>query len=172
MVVNALHGHWKEWLNTVDQHEEDSIPAVMHIGMEKTGTKAIQTWLARERDALKKQGWYIPRSLGQINHRQISFLGYGNSKRDDGTTKRGIRTNKELRDFKKEIFDRLKAETQLAIKANQAAVIISTELASSRLTKEKEIHRMLKKMQQAGCNPILVVLFRRFTNNLKILTVV
>jgi len=161
MVVSALHGHWKEWLNTVGQHGEDSIPVILHIGMEKTGTKAIQTWLARERDALNKQGWYIPRSLGKINHRQISFLGYSNSKRDDGTTKRGLKTNEKLRDFKKEVFRRLKAETKLAIETNQAAIIVSTELASSRLTKRKEINRMLKKMQQSGCNPILIVLFRR-----------
>jgi len=41
---------------------------VLHIGTTKTGTTAIQSFLARNRDALLDRGYLYPRSLGRENH--------------------------------------------------------------------------------------------------------
>tara|TARA_B100000674_G_scaffold499234_1_gene543032 strand:- start:3302 stop:4258 length:957 start_codon:yes stop_codon:yes gene_type:complete len=129
--------------------------------MEKTGSKSIQTWLADNRKNLAGEGWHIPTTLGAINHRQVSFLGYDVTRRDDGTQRRGIYTDQQLKQFKKEILVRLKNEVQDARKNGAKAMLISTELATSRLTKKREIRRLFKKLREADAGPILVTLFRR-----------
>ena len=163
MTKDNQNGHWKKWIEKQEQDrkEEISIPVILHIGMEKTGSKALQTWLSKNRRELAEEGWYIPSKLGAINHRQVSFLGYDENRRDDGTANRNIMTNKDLKVYKSEVFKRLKQEVKTAIRLKQKAIVVSTELASSRLTRNREIRRLIITMKKAGCNPILVTLFRR-----------
>jgi hypothetical protein len=154
-------GHWNRWLESCHPLKAGSLPAILHIGMEKTGSTAIQSWLAKERTALAESGWHVPTSLGLTNHRQISFLGYDQERRDDGTDRRSIRTNQDLLRLQGEILERLREETIKALDANQHALLLSTELASSRLTHTREIKRLFNAFRAAGIGPILVVLFRR-----------
>ncbi|MCB4411506.1 hypothetical protein [Synechococcus sp. MU1611] len=163
MKENNQLGHWKLWLKERENNGEgeEYIPVILHIGMEKTGSKAIQTWLAEERQSLAEMGWHVPQTLGAINHRQVSFLGYNKKRRDDGTQRRGIKTSNDLKKYQTEVFKRLRQEVKTATRCKKDAMIISTELATSRLTRVREIKRMIRSMQKAGCNPILVTLFRR-----------
>ena len=58
-MIQNQHGHWKAWLRTREKENKGCIPLILHIGMEKTGSKAIQTWLADQREELaKKVGTY------------------------------------------------------------------------------------------------------------------
>lgn len=160
-MIRNQHGHWKTWLRTRERENRECIPLILHIGMEKTGSKAIQTWLADQREKLAEEGWYIPTSLGPINHRQVAFLGYDKSRRDDGTQRRGINTDEELKRYKDEVTKRLKMEVETAKALRKDAMIISTELASSRLIHRREIRKLIISMKEANCSPILVTLFRR-----------
>ena len=84
-----------------------------------------------------------------------------NNRRDDGTQRRGINTDKELEKYKDEVTKRLKKEVEAAKTLAKDAIIISTELASSRLIHRREIRRLIKNMKKVNCSPILVTLFRR-----------
>ena len=154
-------GHWSRWLENCSSENRVGMPVILHIGMEKTGSKAIQSWLATERSALAQRGWHVPTSLGLINHRQVSFLGYDPEKRDDGTRRRGIRSNQDLLRLQEDVLERLRDELSKASSAHQRAIVLSTELASSRLTHRREIKRLFHALRIAGIGPILVVLFRR-----------
>ena len=154
-------GHINMWLTNKSGYELSKIPIILHAGMEKTGTKAIQNWLAINREGLKNEGWWIPNSLGQKNHRIATMLGYDLNRRDDATQRRGIKTKQQLRAFQDEVQNKLSEEINLCRQSNCKAILISSELASSRLITVREIYRLFSKLRMAGCGPILVLMFRR-----------
>lgn len=41
---------------------------ILHIGTEKTGTTSIQRFLSKNRKALAKSGYFLPRSMGSLEH--------------------------------------------------------------------------------------------------------
>jgi hypothetical protein len=52
----------------------DERPAVtLHIGMGKTGTTSIQTWLHHNRDRLVTRGVLYPESLGRLRHARLGM---------------------------------------------------------------------------------------------------
>ena len=128
--------------------------------MEKTGSKSIQNWMSEKRDELVNEGWWVPRKLGQINHRLISYLGFSNKKRDDGTERRGIYTRRQMRHFKKGIIEKIKEEIADCKNNKCRGIIASTELISSRLITQKEINRLCKNLRNIGIGEILIV-YRR-----------
>lgn len=157
--MTKISGRWGLW---VEKHNKvEGVPMILHIGMEKTGSKAYQNWMHSNRKELCNNGWWVPSLLGEINHRKISFLGYDITMKDDGTSRRGIRTSKELKLFKQKIVAEVKKEVSNCLANKCKAMIASTELASSRLIRTKSIDRMLSKLKTAGIGPILIVLFRR-----------
>ena len=61
--------------------------AIVHIGLEKTGSTAIQRWLVANQGSLQAGGVLMPHSLGYPNHTKLvsDCLDYGvvdNIKRD------------------------------------------------------------------------------------------
>lgn len=155
-----IEGRWKKWM--LEKHENKKCCSIiLHIGMEKTGSTAIQVWLAENREELREEKWWVPSTLGKINHRKISFLGYGDHKRDDATRRRKIKDNESMRKMKKTVEEEIYKEIQAMRNNRINTMIASSELISSRLIKEKEIREMLKKLKGIGFERILVVLVRR-----------
>lgn len=155
-----IKGRWIEWLEEKNRSNKD-IALILHIGMEKTGSKTIQTWLNDQRENLNDDGWYVPNTMGRINHRKITYLGFDKDHRDDGTNNRGINTEKKMTEYQIEILNELKKEVLQAKTENSKAMIISSELASSRLIKKREIKRFIEKIRETEIGPILIILFRR-----------
>ena len=46
--------------------------AILHIGVEKTGTSTIQEFLHLNRKLLAKNGFWFPKSIGMRNHRTLA----------------------------------------------------------------------------------------------------
>lgn len=160
-LIMKQKGHINRWITNQSGYELNKIPIILHAGMEKTGTKAIQNWLAINKEGLKNEGWWIPNSLGQKNHRIATMLGYDLNRRDDATQRRGIRTEQQLKAFQEDVQKKLSEEIKQCRQSNCKAILISSELASSRLTRVGEIDRLFSQLRMAGCGPILVLMFRR-----------
>lgn len=134
---------------------------VLHIGMEKTGSTAIQHWLNIERLQLCQEGWHIPSTLGKTNHRQLALLGFDPDHRDDATQNHKVETNDDMIRLQQEIKTRLKKEIHSAMKSKCNTIIASSELISSRLRKQSEKNRLLRELKETGFENIKVVIFVR-----------
>ena len=133
---------------------------VIHIGMEKTGTTSIQHWLVANKQYIENEGWCLPLELGKYNHRKVVYLGFENWMRDDGTLRRNIQTDEGLKIFKQKVRYTLQDEFKRC-KLTGKTMIISSELASSRLTENQTIDNFLQEFRYCGFERVLVVLFRR-----------
>ena len=133
---------------------------VLHIGMEKTGTTAVQQWLKKQRQTLMEEGWHVPTSLGNTNHRQVSLLGFNEYRRDDAT-RRDINNNQMLINLQMIIKKKLKAEIIKARRNGCHTLIASSELISSRLTEKEEKERLIKTMIECGAKSIRIILVER-----------
>jgi hypothetical protein len=47
---------------------------ILHIGTEKTGTTSLQSWLAKNRDALRREGIFFPASLGETRSIRMAMM--------------------------------------------------------------------------------------------------
>ena len=63
---------------------------ILHIGTEKTGSTAIQRFLARQGRWLSLQGFRLPQSLGAVEHRRFALLFYQPGQFDDLTQQEGL----------------------------------------------------------------------------------
>lgn len=63
---------------------------ILHIGTEKTGSTAIQRFLASKREWLGLNGFAVPCSLGPAEHRRFPLLFYQSDQIDDLTNKEGL----------------------------------------------------------------------------------
>jgi hypothetical protein len=63
---------------------------ILHIGTEKTGSTAIQRFLADHHEWLWDQGYAVPRSLGAVEHRRFTLFCYRPDQQDDITNTEGL----------------------------------------------------------------------------------
>ena len=92
-------GELRDWR---DAGDPNSANLIIHIGMEKTGSKAMQVWMNENRELLNGYRWKVPTRLGKLNHRKLAYLGFTDSQRDDGTERRRITSNDMMGNSSKE----------------------------------------------------------------------
>ena len=111
----------------------------LHIGVEKTGTTSIQSFLAGNRSALRAAGRLYPVTPGPVSHQGLVAFALDDD-RVDGTRKsRGLVTAQEIADFRDEFVSGLLKE----IPASGASeIILSSELLSSRVRSPAELARV------------------------------
>jgi hypothetical protein len=103
---------------------------VLHIGVEKTGTTTIQTFCARNRDALRAQGVLYPEGLGSNNHVALAAAtGRFEHIRHIGPTEGWQHPDDQAR-FKVEVAAKLEAA---ASRARGQTILLSSEHLTSRL---------------------------------------
>lgn len=105
---------------------------ILHIGTEKTGSTAIQRFLAKHRQSLSLQHYRVPESLGAVEHRRFSLLFYQPDQFDDLTQQEGldVLSAKDRAETVKRWEDALDHELSQAPKQQW---IISSEHIHSRL---------------------------------------
>ena len=131
----------------------------LHIGTEKTGTTTIQSFLSKNREYLKNQGFYYLESLGIPNNRYLSLLGFDRTRRDDFTKSHHLFTDEQIVDFQKKIKNDFKNEVKDLPK--EAIVVFSNEHIQSRLTTSKEVNRLKIILNEVGFDDITVILYIR-----------
>lgn len=133
--------------------------AIVHVGLEKTGTTSIQHWLAGQRTALLAEGCLFPESPGALNHTRLvtasmDDLAVDNIKAhqmaSQGRSAASLRARFQ-RDFDREL-NRHKGWTKL---------VISSELISSRLHMPSEIDRLVGFLRRHVDDIRFVIFLRR-----------
>ena len=129
----------------------------LHIGLEKTGTTSIQHVLDRNRDRLATAGVFLPRSLGQENHKTLAAYGFDAGSRDIAVTSQGIgAAEAEVQTFRSQVETAL--EKEIAASTATRAIISSEDL--SRLFRPHEVARVLQLLQRF-CKQLRVIVFLR-----------
>jgi hypothetical protein len=109
---------------------------ILHIGTEKSGSTALQSWLYQNSQSLSENGIYLSHSLGFPNNR--SFASYFAQTLDEWCFKNRIHdSNQKDLYFTSFEFD-LRKELLLALRRHNVVVITSEHL-HSRVTKKDEI---------------------------------
>jgi len=129
----------------------------LHIGTEKTGTTSIQSFLADNRDELRKHKIMYSKALGDPNNIRLSIALQNTNKIDDSRIHSKITTKESILNFEKELKQNLKEEI---IAEKPDILIISSEHLSSRMNEQEEVDR-LKDFLSEFSDDISVVLYLR-----------
>lgn len=111
----------------------------LHIGTEKTGTTTVQSFLARNRVLLARNGVFVPRSLGSDNHRKLPVLAYDPDFTDEFLRHEGL-VEPDLRHAALARWTAAFDAERTASKAQ--AAVISSEHLQSRLRSDSAVARL------------------------------
>ncbi len=139
----------------------------LHIGTEKTGTTSIQNFLAANREALERGGFFYPSSFGLPNQVGLAAytgepervadllrgFGYGSSAEDAARFRRTLEER-----FRQEVSDRESADEVL---------LLSSEHLHSRARRSDGIAR-LRDFLAGFCREITVVVYLRRQDQLAV----
>ena len=114
---------------------------LLHIGTEKTGTTAWQSWLASQRVSLDQLGFAVPQTLGPTNHRKLPTSCFNLDRVDDFVIRSGLGQITPLQRHAAYLSwqQEFTAEIQ---KRPHHTWIVSSEHLSSRLTCASELDRL------------------------------
>lgn len=131
---------------------------ILHIGTEKTGSSAIQSWLTRNRDNLSLLGSYYPVCPGFLNHVNLAAYGAGGSYPEELRLIYKINMEK----LKKQFPRKLQKEVE---RAGARQIILSNEHCSSILREEKHI-AVLSELLYKFSSTVKVILYVRRQDHL------
>ncbi len=134
--------------------------AIVHMGIEKTGTTALQSFLTENRFHLKEKGYAYLESAGLPSNRKLATYCIDQSRFDDHhqmlniveSSTRKAWNNQFIHDFYKEI-DNLESHIH--------TVIISNEQLHSRLILESEIDKVRNTLEKKFDDIEIIVYLRR-----------
>ena len=112
--------------------------AILHIGLEKTGTSSLQEFLQLNREQLLlREGIWIPDFLGRGSQWPLAVIAYADARSDDLTAPLGNAQTRLCR------IEELRQQIIASVQKNPARVhCFSSEHLSSRLTSVGEITRL------------------------------
>ncbi|MEO0437601.1 MAG: hypothetical protein AAF098_11905 [Pseudomonadota bacterium] len=115
----------------------------LHIGTEKTGSTALQSYLAAHREVLAAEGVVMPDFLESSNHRALASVFMRDEQDDDYLQAEGISAPAARAKRRKELIKALKLQLRRA-KASHRVMIISSEHFHSRLLSQAEVTSFCK----------------------------
>lgn len=131
---------------------------VLHIGLEKTGSTAIQAYCRLNRRAFLDQGILYPAGLGGGNHVALAASAENDAVRDDIRLRAGITSPGALTEYRARIASVLAR----AVTGSQPEVLlISSEHLSSRLADIEEIQRLKDTLAPLAADFQVIVYLRR-----------
>ena len=131
---------------------------VLHIGLEKTGTKTLQAFLNANRERLADHSLLFPASPGRRNHRLLALLAYADEVRDDITAKAKVDSAVGLAKVRTQLLADLQHEVQSRV---CRTLLLSSEHFQSRLRDGKAIERFRQALMQLGCQRFRVIVYLR-----------
>lgn len=131
----------------------------LHIGVEKTGSTSIQTYLTRNREALLKKGILYAQSLSLPNNDFLVAFSHDPNKKSDIRAKYTIPDSaNEIEKFKNKVDSDLREEIE---KHNPSRLIISNEHLTSRLGSVEELDRVFDFLYKFSDDIELLIYLRR-----------
>ncbi len=131
----------------------------LHIGIAKTGTTSLQSFLSSNPKLLRKHGFFYPKSPGQKNHTDLANFAQDDDKLDDELRKlEGITDKNSLDQFRSSFESRFIREVT---KAKSKKIVLSNEHCWNKLNSSSEIARLHRLLRQISNNIKVVVYLRR-----------
>jgi hypothetical protein len=130
----------------------------LHIGVEKTGTSSIQRFFRLNRESLKKQGLLYSSAAGNENHMALAAAAQDEQKRDDLRIIYELDSPLKIREFRMRLSQELAAE---AGDSHCAALVLSGEHCSSRLTTAREVETLVHVLRPISDDITVIVYLRR-----------
>ena len=134
--------------------------AIVHIGLEKTGSTAIQRWLSVNRPLLRENGILMPSSIGFPNHTKLVAACLDDGAIDNIKSYQLFATGYTEKAFRRHVFGALQHEI-LSDRTDWHTLLITSELISSRLSTASEIQRLLDQVRPHVDRVRVVVFLRR-----------
>lgn len=137
----------------------------LHIGLQKTGTTAIQQTLWKNRDNLREQGFLYPSFLG-TNHTKLALF---------TVEEKGLENLKALnriddhdypdfiKSFPNVFFEKIKEEVNSS-KERVYKLILSNEHLSARVIHSHEVKKIHDLLKAFSSNTVLIIYLRRQDN--------
>jgi hypothetical protein len=129
----------------------------LHIGVEKTGTTSIQSFLAANRTALRAEGRLYPIVPGAVGHLGLVAFALDDDRLDGTRKARNLATPAQFADFRDEFVRALVAEIA---GGGVSEIILSSELLSSRIRSQSEFARLKVLCDGIARNTKVVVYLR------------
>lgn len=133
--------------------------AILHIGTEKTGTSAIQAYLAGNRAALREAGFIYSSVPDGENHAALAIYAQDDDRTDDMRIGAGIDTAAKLAAFRAHV-EQIMAD-EVAAAAPDSVFIYSSEHCQSRLIEPSELERLYALMRRFFKDIVVLVYLRR-----------
>ncbi len=115
--------------------------AILHIGVEKTGSTSIQSFLALNRRDFLRQGIAVLDSIGSPNNRYLATYSMDDGRSDESHVALGLTNHKKRHRWKRKLRTELHSEIE-ALPNNITQVILSSEHCHSRLVSNSEVERL------------------------------
>ena len=130
----------------------------LHIGMGKTGTTSIQTFLEINAAALATCGIITPTTLARRNHRRLTMYALDDGVVDNLRRAKRMTTPESVRVFRERLAASFSAE---AATWRSSQTIVMTSEQMTRLRSVEEVSRLKSLIGLAGHEDIRVILYVR-----------
>lgn len=117
--------------------------AIVHIGIEKTGSSSIQEYLYQNQELLKESGFYFVQSAGIRNNRSLSACCVEDDEKDNFFRRKKFNSQKAINEFKQNFFREFDDEIK-SIPKEIDTVVISSEHFHSRTNTQDEVDNVYK----------------------------
>ena len=121
--------------------------AILHIGIEKTGTTSIQRYLYKNRHKLGSAGYHVLQSCGKYESRALPAACIADRRHDDYLLSIGVKTAEDRQAHREAVIQRI-AHEMSELPATIHTVLISSEHFHSRIRTEEEmdnVHQLLSR---------------------------
>jgi hypothetical protein len=132
--------------------------AILHIGTEKTGTSAIQAYLAGNRAELREAGFIYSSLPDGENHAALAIYAQDDDRTDDMRIGAGVDTPEKLAAFREAVEQTMADEVA---SAPNGVFLYSSEHCQSRLINPSEIERLYALLRRHFKDIVILVYLRR-----------
>jgi hypothetical protein len=133
--------------------------AYLHIGVEKTGTTTIQSFMAKNRPALRQEGFFYPAAPGEENHVGLTLFAADDPNHlNDILPMAGVYPGTDLAAYSAQMLSNLKSGFDMS---GCQALVLSNEHLSSRVRTEKSISKLGDALGAVADTVDVVVYLRR-----------
>lgn len=133
-------------------------PIFLHIGMPKTGTSSIQSFLRDRRRDLRERGIVVPRSPGRTNHSGLPLYALPDKTPETIRRTHGLVRVQSIVDFRKKLHADLAEEARQW--SDDDTIVLTSEHLSLLRTVE-ELQRLNQLLAVLGDRPVHVVIYLR-----------